>query len=95
MSDRAEMRGPASRRRRTTITGGANAAAGGVKQAHGAKWHDHGEKAPQGPAKAKTDEALRHASNNGNVDARVSGKEPANVPRGQKSVVDDLNDRLR
>lgn len=94
MSDRAEMRGPASRRRRTTITGGANAAAG-VKQANGAKWHDHGEKAPQGPAKAKTDEALRHASNNCNVDARVSGKEPTNVPRGQKSVVDDLNDRLR
>lgn len=94
MSDRAEMRGPASRRRRTTIPGGANAAAG-VKQANGAKWHDHGDKPPQGPAKAKTDEALRHASNNGNVDAQVSGKEPAKAPRGAKSVVDDLSDSLR
>lgn len=94
MSDRAEMRGSATRRRRTTITGGANGAAS-VKQANGGKWRDHGEKPPQYPAKAKTDEALRHASNNGNLDTQMSGKRHTNVPRGQKSVVDDISDRLR
>lgn len=94
MSDRAEMRGPATRRRRTTIPGGANAAAS-VKRANGGKWHDHGEKPPQYAAKAKTDEALRHSSNNGNLDTQMSGKTHANVPRGQKSVADDISDRLR
>uniref|UniRef100_A0A3P8S6Q5 O-acyltransferase n=1 Tax=Amphiprion percula TaxID=161767 RepID=A0A3P8S6Q5_AMPPE len=57
MSDRAEMRGPVTRRRRTTISGGGGGSAG-VKQANGSKWHDAGDKSPQGPAKTKTgDEA--------------------------------------
>lgn len=94
MSDRAEMRGPAPRRRRTTIPGGASGAAT-LKRANGGKWHDRGEKAPQGPASAKTDEALRHASNNGNVDAQTSEKQPANLPRGEKSALEDITDRLR
>lgn len=94
MSDRAETRGPATRRRRTTIPGGANGAAS-VKQAKGHKWSDHGEKPPQYPAKAKTDEVLRHASNNGNAEPQMSGQQRANVPRGQKSAVEDISDRLR
>uniref|UniRef100_A0A674NH90 O-acyltransferase n=1 Tax=Takifugu rubripes TaxID=31033 RepID=A0A674NH90_TAKRU len=87
MSDRAEMRGPAARRRRTTI---GNA----VKQANGSKWHDHGEKPPRCPAKAKTDEALRAASNNGDLGSRMSGQQHANAPRGQKSAAEDIHDRL-
>lgn len=90
MSDRAEMRGPAPRRRRTTTPAGAS-----VKQANGGKLHDRGEKPPQNPAKAKTDEGLRHASNNGDLDTQMSGKQQANVPRGQKSVVEDISERLR
>ncbi|TWW65653.1 Diacylglycerol O-acyltransferase 1 [Takifugu flavidus] len=87
MSDRAEMRGPAARRRRTTI---GNA----VKQANGSRWHDHGEKPPRCPAKAKTDEALRAASNNGDLGSRMSGQQHANAPRGQKSAAEDIHDRL-
>lgn len=94
MSDRAEMRGPATRRRRTTVPGGANAAAG-VKQANGGKWRDHGEKPPPCPAKGKTDQALRHVSSNGNLDAQMPGKQQASVPGGPKSAADDISDRLR
>lgn len=94
MSDRAEMRGPASRRRRTTIAGGANGAAS-VKQANGSKWHEHGEKPPQYPAKAKTDEVLRDASANGDLGTQMSGQQRANAPRGQESAVEDINDGLR
>lgn len=94
MSDRADMRGPATRRRRTTIPGGASGAAS-VKRANGGKRPDQGEKPPQYPAGAKAGEALRHASNNGNLDAQTSEKQPANVPRGQKSAVEDITDRLR
>lgn len=90
MSDRAGMRGPAARRRRTTIGGGAS-----VKQANGSKWHDHGEKPPRCPAKAKTDEAFRAASNNGDLGSQMSGQQHANAPRGQKSAVEDIHDRLR
>lgn len=88
MSDRAEMRGPAGRRRRTTI-------AGGVKPASGSKWHDDGEKPPRYPAQARTDEAPRDASNNGDLGARVSGQQRAHAPRGQKSAAEDADDRLR
>ena len=101
MSDRAEMRGPATRRRRTTISGGGNGAVSGVKQhANGGKWHDAGEKPPLNPAKTKTDELSRHASNNGKVDRQmgVSGQQQqqlTNTPRRQKNVVEDINDRLR
>lgn len=94
MSDRAEMRGPAARRRRTTIGGGASGAAS-AKQANGSRWHDHGEKPPRCPAKAKTDEALRGASNNGDLGSRMSGQQRADAPRGQKSAVEDIQDRLR
>lgn len=96
MSDRAEVRGPATRRRRTTIPGGGGAhGAASAKQANGGKWRDRGEKPPQYPPKAKTDEALRHVSSNGDLDTQVSGTRRANVPGGQKSVADDINERLR
>lgn len=89
MSDRAEMRGPATRRRRTTITGvGGGGAA--VKQPNGSKWHDAGEKPPQYPAKGKAEEESRHASNNGKVDREVTTS-----PRKQRNVVEDFNKRLR
>lgn len=65
MSERAEMRGPAPRRRRTTI--------GGVKQANGSRWHEQGEKPPRCPAKGKTDEAFRGAGNNGEL--QMSGQQ--------------------
>ncbi|TKS88279.1 Diacylglycerol O-acyltransferase 1 [Collichthys lucidus] len=96
MSDSAEMRGPVTRRRRTTISGSSNGAVG-VKQANGSKWHDAGEKPPQYPAKAKTDELSRHASNNGKVSRHtgVSGQQQlANTPRKQKSAAEDINERL-
>lgn len=81
MSERAEMRGPAPRRRRTTI-------GGGVKQANGSRWHEQGEKPPRCPAKARTDEALRGAGNNGDLSSEMSGQQ-------QKSAVEDIHDRLR
>ena len=94
--DRGEGRGPASRRRRTTISGGGGP---GAKQANGSKRHDAGEKAPACPARAKTDEALRHVSNNGKAVSRTqggaSGQQLANPPRKQRSLVEDINDRLR
>lgn len=95
MSDRAEMRGPVTRRRRTTISGGGSGAVG-VKQANGSKWHEAAEKPPQYPAKAKTSEASRHASNNGKVD-RATGMpgQLTNSPRKQRSAVEDINERLR
>lgn len=96
MSDRAEMRGPSSRRRRTTISGGAS---GGAKQANGSKWHEAGEKPPQSSGKTKTDGVSRHASNNGKVD-REMGKQQqlqqlANSPKKQRSAAEDINERLR
>ena len=97
MSDRAEMRGPVTRRRRTTISGGGNGAIG-VKQANGSKSHEAGEKPPLCPAKAKKDEVDRHATNNGKVDKqmRVPGEQQlTNTPRKQRSAVEDINDRLR
>uniref|UniRef100_A0AAQ6IJT3 O-acyltransferase n=1 Tax=Anabas testudineus TaxID=64144 RepID=A0AAQ6IJT3_ANATE len=60
MSDRAETRGPAARRRRTTITGG------GVKQVNGSKSSDAGDKPPQYTGKIKTeDEVHNHTNKNG------------------------------
>ncbi|KAF1381699.1 hypothetical protein PFLUV_G00156720 [Perca fluviatilis] len=96
MSDRAEMRGPVSRRRRTTISGAVGS--GAVKQANGSKWHDAGENSPLYPAKAKTDELRRHASNNGKVDREIgmSGQQQqlANRTRKQRSLVEDINEKL-
>uniref|UniRef100_A0A3Q3FXM3 O-acyltransferase n=1 Tax=Labrus bergylta TaxID=56723 RepID=A0A3Q3FXM3_9LABR len=91
MSDKTEIRGPVTRRRRTTISGGGGGAVG-VKQANGSKREDAGEKPPPYPAKAKTQEVSSRASNNGKV-----GKEKGQLtdsPRKQKSVVEDINQRL-
>ncbi|XP_042371270.1 diacylglycerol O-acyltransferase 1-like, partial [Plectropomus leopardus] len=90
MSDRGEMKGPATRRRRTTISGSGG---GAVKQVNGSKWHDAGEKSPQYPAKGKTYEVSGHVSNNGKVN-READKEMITSPRKQKTVVEDFNERL-
>ncbi|KAI9540028.1 hypothetical protein NQZ68_001962 [Dissostichus eleginoides] len=92
MSERAEMKGPVTRRRRTTITG-----SGPVKQANGSKSHDAEEKPPQSPsAEAKTDDVSRHPSN-GKPDREmgVSGQQPPHSPsRKHMSVVEEFNERL-
>ncbi|CAK6949358.1 diacylglycerol O-acyltransferase 1a [Scomber scombrus] len=96
MSDRAEMRGPTSRKRRTTISGG------GVKQANGSKWHEAAEKPPQCPGKAKPDEVSKHASNNGKVSRETGMSEQQqqqqqqlpHSPKKQRTIVEDLNGRL-
>ncbi|GLD59166.1 diacylglycerol O-acyltransferase 1-like protein [Lates japonicus] len=98
MSDRAEMRGPVTRRRRTTISGGGGGAVN-VKQANGSKWHDTGEKPPQYPAKAKTeDEVYRHASTNSGKMGREMGmsgqQQLTHSPRKQRSAAEDINERL-
>lgn len=94
MSDRAEMKGPATRRRRTTISGAAGAAPPPTaKQANGSKWHDAGQKPPQCPAKAKTGEVSRYASNNGKVD-READRHMTHSPRRQKTMVEEINERL-
>ncbi|KAG7240957.1 hypothetical protein INR49_026135 [Caranx melampygus] len=109
MSDRAEMRGPATRRRRTTISCSSGGAVN-AKQANGSKWHDAGEKPPQYPAKGKPEEeGHRHASNNGKTDREpgVSGQQQqqqqqkqqpkqqlTNTARKQRSAVEDINERL-
>lgn len=96
MSDTgAEMRGPITRRRRTTVTGGGAAS---VKQVNGSKGNDAGEKPAKLTGKAKTeDEAHNHASKNGKGDReRMSGQyQHQNSPRKQRSVVEDINEKLR
>ncbi|XP_054620191.1 diacylglycerol O-acyltransferase 1a isoform X2 [Dunckerocampus dactyliophorus] len=89
MSDRAEMRGPTARQRRTTISGG-----GGVKQqANGAKWHHAGvEKPPPCPTKKKTDEASRHV-NNGKAD-KEKGQQPTDNQRKSRSPLDEISEGL-
>uniref|UniRef100_A0A8P4KAF9 Diacylglycerol O-acyltransferase 1a n=1 Tax=Dicentrarchus labrax TaxID=13489 RepID=A0A8P4KAF9_DICLA len=89
------MRGPLTRRRRTTISGGGSGAVG-VKQANGNKSHDAGEKPPQCPGKAKADEVSRHASGNNAKVGRQTGEsgQLADSPRKQKSAVEDINERL-
>lgn len=84
MGDRAETRGPGTRRRRTTVSG---AGGGPVKQANGSKWPDIPEKPPRCPTnKAKTeDDVTKHAGSNGKVES----------PKKQKSAAEDINDRLR
>lgn len=111
MSDRAEMRGPSTRRRRTTISGSSGGAVS-AKQANGSKCHDAGEKPPHYPAKGKPEEEVhKHASNNGKTDREpgVSGQQQqqkqqpkqqqqqqiTNSARKQRSAVEDINERLR
>ncbi|XP_029299645.1 diacylglycerol O-acyltransferase 1a isoform X2 [Cottoperca gobio] len=93
MSERAELRGPVNRRRRTTISGG-----GAVKQSNGSKCHDAGENPPQYPDdKAKThDVSDVHASKNwkGDREMEKTGQQLTNSPRKQRSVVEDFNVRL-
>ncbi|KAK5883544.1 hypothetical protein CesoFtcFv8_019862 [Champsocephalus esox] len=92
MSERAEMKGPVTRRRRTTITG-----SGPVKQANGSNSHDAGEKPPQSPgAEAKIDDVTMHPSN-GKPDREMgaSGQQPPHSPsRKHMSVVEEFNERL-
>ncbi|CAB1421593.1 unnamed protein product [Pleuronectes platessa] len=93
MSDRADPRGPLSRRRRTTITGAAAAAAGGGgaatgRQATGSKVHDAGDKPRQHPTKSKTeDEVQGHAGDSRDVSRQHS-------PRKETSAAEDINERL-
>uniref|UniRef100_A0A7N6F681 O-acyltransferase n=1 Tax=Anabas testudineus TaxID=64144 RepID=A0A7N6F681_ANATE len=85
MSDRAETRGPAARRRRTTITGG------GVKQVNGSKSSDAGDKPPQYTGKIKTeDEVHNHTNKNGKVEKH----QPISSPRKQRSAAEDINEKL-
>ncbi|KAK5607428.1 Diacylglycerol O-acyltransferase 1 [Crenichthys baileyi] len=96
----SDTKGPATRRRRTTISGGGGA--GSVKQANGTKGQDAGAKPPRYPAGVKTAAAKvskqRSSHNNGNQDREDSGKNQQHQsrmsPRKQRSVVEDINDRL-
>uniref|UniRef100_A0A8C6PMT7 O-acyltransferase n=1 Tax=Nothobranchius furzeri TaxID=105023 RepID=A0A8C6PMT7_NOTFU len=97
MSERAEARGPAFRRRRTTIVGGGAVSA---KQVNGNKRHNAGEKPPQHPAKTKpAAEPSKHASHNGRLyrEEDSSGKQQQELgtgPKTPKSAVEDINARL-
>lgn len=99
MSDTAEIIGPMTRKRRTTI-------AGNGKQANGGKWHEAGDKPPQNPSKRKTTEVSKQASrraSNGKQDRdmEVRGahqpqqQQLSNSPKKEKSVGDDINEKLR
>ncbi|XP_045915205.1 diacylglycerol O-acyltransferase 1a isoform X2 [Micropterus dolomieu] len=95
MSDRAVMRGPVTRGRRTTITGGG---AANAKQANGSKCHDAGEKPLAiNSAKAKT-EVSKHASNIGKVDRQTGmpgqQQQLTNCQKKQSSAVEDIHERL-
>lgn len=80
MNDRAEMRGPGARERRTTISGG-------VKQ------QANGSKPPPCPGK-KTDESARRLNSNGKVD-REPGQQRADKQKKPKSPVDEISEGLR
>lgn len=100
MSEKAEIRGPASRRRRTTIHGSGNGAPGVNKQANGSKRPDPAEKPPPCPARAKEDDAPQRESHyNGKADARQTallGKhEAAHAPRNHGGPAEDIQKRLR
>ncbi|KAF7664104.1 hypothetical protein LDENG_00189100 [Lucifuga dentata] len=82
MSDRAEMRGPAARKRRTTSSSG-------VKQANGSKLHDVGEKTKHYPANAKTDEVSKRLNKNGNVE-----REKETGGHQHRSTVEEINEKL-
>lgn len=94
MSDRAEVRGPSARQRRTTISGGGGQSAVSGKQTNGNRCPDAGEKPPQSLGKKKKDE--RNASNNGKVDRGmvISGQQLTNSPRKQNTA-EDITEGLR
>lgn len=104
MSERAEIRGPASRRRRTTIHGGGNGAPGVNKQANGSKQQDLVDKPPPCPARAKADDASQRDSQyNGRADTPrqtvlLGQHEAVNTPknpRSQGGPVEEIQKRLR
>uniref|UniRef100_A0A3Q3IX97 O-acyltransferase n=1 Tax=Monopterus albus TaxID=43700 RepID=A0A3Q3IX97_MONAL len=95
MSDKAEMRGPITRWRRTTVTGGG---APSVKQANGTKCHDVGKKLPQYIGEPNTEaEVSGPASTNGKVDWEMGMSRPPQLrrsPKKQRSAVEDINEKL-
>lgn len=102
MSEKAEIRGPASRRRRTTIHGSGNGAPGVNKQANGSKRPDPAEKSPAlqpGSAAKAADASQRGSQYNGKADARqtvlLGQHEAANTPRDHGGPVEEIQKRLR
>lgn len=97
MSDTAEITGPLTRKRRTTV-------AGNGKQANGGKsWHEAGDKPPQRAAKGgkKMEQVSKQTSYNGKLDrdAETRGlhqhqQQFSNSPKKEKSAEEDINDRL-
>ncbi|KAK2830460.1 hypothetical protein Q5P01_018391 [Channa striata] len=90
MSDRAETRGPSSRRRMANINGA------GAKQVNGSKWSDAGDKPPHYSGKGKAEDGVHnHASKNGKVDRAIAGQQQlTNGSRKPKNVADDINEKL-
>lgn len=89
MSDRAEATGPAARRRKTTVTGG-------VKQANGSKSNGAGDKPAQYTGKVNAgDELHNHANKNGKVGRETGQLQLTNGQRKQRSVAEDINEKLR
>lgn len=94
MSDRADMRGPVTRRSRTTVSGGGGAAS--AKQVNGSKSNDAGDKPPQHNGKARTEnEAHNHTNKNGKVERQTGQHQLTNMSKKQRSVVEDINEKLR
>lgn len=86
MSEKADTGGPATRRRRTTVSG--------VKQqqANGSKWHDAGAKPPRCSAKTKA-EASRPVGPDG--EAGTKQEELPHSPKKARSAAEDITDTLR
>uniref|UniRef100_A0A7N8WYR6 O-acyltransferase n=1 Tax=Mastacembelus armatus TaxID=205130 RepID=A0A7N8WYR6_9TELE len=103
MSATADVRGPVTRSRRSTVTGAGGGGAR-VKQANGSKCNDAGGKPPQHLVKTSTDaEVSRHASNK-KVDRRLGVPEQqqqqqqqllTHSPRKQRSAAEEINEKLR
>lgn len=93
MSDRAETTGPTARRRKTAVTGGG---AAGAKQANGSKSNGAGDKPAQYTGKVNTgDEVHNHTNKNGKVGRETGQLQLTNGQRKQKSVAEDINEKLR
>lgn len=97
MSDTAEITGPLTRRRRTTV------GAGDGKQANGGKWHEVGDKPPQRATKGgkRTEQVSKQASYNGKPDRDAEPRVKRQHHQQQfpdspmNSVVDDISEKLR
>lgn len=94
MSDAAEMRGPVTRRRRITVSGNGGGAAA-AKRTNGNKCHGAGEKAPGRPAAAKANVGASNGGKAGGETGASGQKHHPDSPKKQRSVVEDLNHRLR